>query len=224
MIRNEDWLQRWQQERLGFHLTKVNPLLMRYGPRILRKPGRVLVPLCGKSLDLLWLAQQGHEVLGVELAGEAVPALEAQSGCSFQRQQPPQGLAEAVAGQLRVLTGDFFELSSEQAGEIDAVYDRAALVAVDPSRQGEYVRKLSELAPQAPLLLVGLYYDSREMNGPPFSLPQERAFLLLQDRYRIELLEEEEVLAANEGLRRRGLTWLREYVLYLEPRSGVGRE
>ena len=69
----EFWLERWREGRTHFHQTRITPLLQKYWPTLaVPKGGRVLVPLAGKSLDMVWLAAQGHAVLGVELSQLAV--------------------------------------------------------------------------------------------------------------------------------------------------------
>src|SRR3546814_8142059 len=67
------WQQRWRDNRIGFHRDGVLPLLEKHWPSLgLATGSRVFVPLCGKSLDMAWLAARGHRVLGVELSPLAV--------------------------------------------------------------------------------------------------------------------------------------------------------
>ena len=69
----EFWRQRWREGRIGFHRTEVMPLLERHWPTLgLAGDSRVLVPLCGKSLDMAWLAAKGHSVLGVDVSELAI--------------------------------------------------------------------------------------------------------------------------------------------------------
>ena len=65
----ECWVERWQEGRTGWHEPDGNDSLKKYW----RAAGRrVLVPLCGKTPDLAWLARLGNEVVGIELAEIAV--------------------------------------------------------------------------------------------------------------------------------------------------------
>ncbi len=67
------WHKRWADNQIGFHQGQVNSYLQTHWPALgLETGSRVLVPLCGKSLDLVWLAGQGYRVLGVELSRRAV--------------------------------------------------------------------------------------------------------------------------------------------------------
>ena len=69
----DGWSSRWDEDRIGFHVTKPNPYLIRYWQHLDEiKPKRCLVPLCGKSLDLVWLSEKVETVIGVELVEKAV--------------------------------------------------------------------------------------------------------------------------------------------------------
>lgn len=75
------WHERWARNEIGFHLGEVNPYLLRHWPSLALPNGaRVLVPLCGKSLDMAWLVEQGFTVVGVELSEKAVRAFLTSNG------------------------------------------------------------------------------------------------------------------------------------------------
>ena len=219
----EFWHARWERGEIGWHLDEINTHLLRYWPALaLPSSATVFVPLCGKTLDMLWLAGEGHRVLGVEISEIAVRELFAQHGLSptvteagrFQRWQ---------ADELTVLRGDFFDLTPAELNGIGAVYDRASLIALPPSRRSAYAAHLKAIAPMtAPALLITLAYDQREMRGPPFSVQPEEVAALYADRYAIGHLDTIDALADAPGFRRRGLTALRESVWLLRPRPDPG--
>ncbi|ROR34158.1 thiopurine S-methyltransferase [Inmirania thermothiophila] len=210
------WIARWEQGQTGWHLPEVNPQLRRWWARLgLAAPGRVFVPLCGASLDLGWLAGRGHEVVGCELAPTAVARCFAEAGL-----EPAVAAAGALrrwrAGRLEILEGDFFRLDPETLGAVEAVYDRAALVAFPPAMRAHYVAHLRRLAPRAPQLLVTLDYPQEEMEGPPFAVPEAE----VRARYAgctVERLADEDVLEAQPRFRARGLTRLREQAFLIRP-------
>ncbi|MBS7661162.1 thiopurine S-methyltransferase [Pseudomonas lalucatii] len=210
------WQARWAQGQIGFHQDEVNPYLRRYWPELaLRGAGRVLVPLCGKSLDLLWLAAQGHRVLGVELAQKAVEDFFAE-----QRLQPQVSqlgpFRVYAAGAVELWCGDFFHLRAEHLLECTAVYDRAALIALPPSMRQRYAAHLGTiLAPGSRGLLVSLDYAQEQMDGPPFAVSDAEVQGLFAAGWRLELLEAGDVLAENDRFRQRGLQWLDERVYRL---------
>jgi thiopurine S-methyltransferase len=203
------WLEKWEAQQIGFHLENVNPLLERHWPPPdVREDGVVLVPLCGKSVDLVHLRRLGHGVVGVELSPLAIRQFFDEHGLRPAIRNM-DGLEVFEAEGICLIRGDFFELRQEHLPEIDAVYDRAALIAMPPERQPAYAAQLMGLVPEtAPILLIALEYAPHEMNGPPFSTPPERVERLFGGRYRIEPLESGDALAGNEGLRARGLSAL----------------
>ncbi|RMD78747.1 MAG: thiopurine S-methyltransferase, partial [Gammaproteobacteria bacterium] len=173
------WEARWAQGRTGFHQPRPNPLLERHWAALGVPPeAPVLVPLCGKSLDMVWLRQQGHPVVGVEVVEQAVAAFFAERGLRPRRR--PAGAAVLwEAGGYRILQGDLFALGPEEVGPVGACYDRAALVALPRSARRRYVAHLGRLLPAAaPCLLITLDYPPGEMEGPPFSVPPEEVWEL----------------------------------------------
>ncbi|MFH2134725.1 MAG: thiopurine S-methyltransferase [Pseudomonadota bacterium] len=142
---NHLWLEFWRDQRSDFHQSVVNPLLTKFWPELgLAQGSRVFVPLCGKSLDMLWLAQQGHEVIGIELSPVAVEAFFSENGL-----QPTQQQVGAFTlwrdGRISILCGDYFALTKADLGMIDTVYDRSALTALPEEIRNEYVAQLSRL-------------------------------------------------------------------------------
>lgn len=185
---HEEWLARWREGRIGFHEGRPNALL---GRQIARLAGcrRVLVPLCGKAEDLAFLAEHGHEVIGVELAEQAVRAFFA--GHALAPSIAARGpFAAYHAGAFTLLVGDFFAATPELIGPVDALYDRAALIALPAELRPRYVALLRALLPaRAPALVITLEYDQHAMAGPPFAVlePELRA---LYAGATVELVEE----------------------------------
>lgn len=165
---SEDWKSRWEEGRIGWHEADGNSALRKYWPT----PGngeRVLVPLCGKSPDLLWLAQQGHDVTGVELSEVAVRAFFVESSLEFAAIEAGGFLVfKCASPRITLVCGDYFGYSDKP---FDALYDRASLVALPQQMRPEYVRHTkSLLKPDATQLLITLEYDQSKANGPPYSV------------------------------------------------------
>ena len=191
------WLERWEQGQIGFHQSEVHPELVAHADRFLGGgPRDVLVPLCGKTVDLTWLARRGHAVTGVELAEAACKQFHDESGITptmdivgAHRVYRSEGLAFVL--------GDWFTWR----GRYDRVWDRAAMVALPPSMRAAYVAHLKSLAPGGVLLLSTFTYDTRISGGPPFSIEPdevERAYP------GVTLLREADVLAQMPAMRARG--------------------
>jgi len=182
-------------------------------------PARVLVPLCGKSLDLLWLAEQGYQVVGVELSELAVRAFFEEQAIEAKYSQNGD-LQLWEAGNLQLWCGDFFQLCAEQLGQVDAVYDRAALIALPPPMRQQYVDHMQTLVGAVPHLLVTMEYPQQQMSGPPFCVERPEVVQLFSDRYRgTDTPICEDVLKDNSNLQARGIGRLNECVYLLQVRK-----
>jgi len=207
------WLDRWEQRQIGFHLPEVNAHLRKHWSALALDAGeRVLVPLCGKSKDMLWLHELGHLVTGVELSHIAVQAFFAENALEMNMRGDNVYFSPQAPG-IRVHQSDFFTLAPEQLGEIRAVYDRAALVALPDQMRKQYVQQLAGLlTPGATVLLVTMDYPQEQMDGPPFNVDGKEVCRLYGEMFDIQLLESLDVLAGNDRLAERGLTRMLEQI------------
>jgi thiopurine S-methyltransferase len=207
------WHERWESSDIGFHRQEIDALLRQYWSGLALGHGqRVLAPLCGKSLDLLWLAGAGHPVTGVELSPLACAAFFAENRLSPRRYQ--RGPFEVwEADEIRILQGDFFDLGPSEVAECAGVYDRAALIALPPPMRADYVRHLAAILPAGVrMLLLTLEYDQSARAGPPFAVGEAEVRALYEPSYAVELLDTRDALAPDSPWRRQGLTWLTETV------------
>ena len=207
----EFWLERWQSNQIGFHLEQVNPLLVRHFETLSGRQ-RLLVPFCGKSLDLPWLVEQGCHVTGVELSELAASAFhqEQKRAASLGRKY---GLKSYSSSGLDFLVGDLFDLVVTEEQTFDAVYDRAALIAQPAGQRAKYVQHLRRvLRPDAVILLITITYDPAEMKGPPFAVTDAEVREVFRDFGRIDRLESVDVLDENPRFRQKGVTGMQESV------------
>jgi thiopurine S-methyltransferase len=192
------WHERWASNQIGFHEGQVNPLLVGHFEALqLPKDARVFLPLCGKTLDIDWLLSRGCRVVGAELSPLA--AMQVFERLAMSPQSHRFGsLERRSAAKLDVFVGDIFDLTAGMLGPVDAVYDRAALIALPPELRRRYAKHLLVLAPAAPQLLITLDYDQRLMNGPPFSVPAAEVRDLYAD-HSAELLSQQDVAGGLKG-------------------------
>ncbi len=164
----EPWLERWQEGRIGWHEDSGNASLKKHW----RASGRtVLVPLCGKSVDLAWLAAQGNRVVGVELSQIAVEAFFTEQQLDFEVRDGALRRFDAIGVDITIFCGDFMELDDVRC---DAHYDRGALVALAAElRPGYAAHVRSLLSDDAEQLVITLDYDQSVAIGPPFSIDDE---------------------------------------------------
>ncbi len=212
-MEHSDWLERWREGRTPFHMDRINPWLEHFSHLLdLGPERRVLVPLCGKSLDLGYLARQGGSVIGVDLAEEALRQVLARE----QRQAVRQERGDAVflqAEPFTLVAADILTLTPEQIGRVDAIWDRAALVALPMACHAPYIKMLlSVLKPGGRILMVSMEYDVTLMDGPPFSVSAREIGELLGDGGQMELLVEQEVDADEPVRLHHDLPWVKESV------------
>ena len=207
----EFWHRRWQDNRIGFHQESINAYLQAHWSRLNLPAGaHVFVPLCGKTRDMAWLAEQGYAVTGVEISELAVAAFFDEQGLTptvtctarFQRWRH---------GSLTILCGDFFNLAVHDTGQIQGLYDRAALIAFPADQRKRYVQHLIGLLPETLVgLLITLDYPPLEMEGPPFAVTDEELRALFPVDFKLEMVAGRDCLNDSPRFRERGISRLME--------------
>ncbi|STX37033.1 thiopurine S-methyltransferase [Legionella feeleii] len=168
------WLNLWREGKTIFHRTEVNPdLSARWASLQLPPDATVLVPLCGKSLDMLWLMEQGFRVIGIELSEQAALQFSEENQLTLVKKIYPQAISYRTKS-LTIWVANIFSLDQALIVPADAIYDRAALIALPANLRAHYVRCcLQWLKARGKILLKTMYYDDSEMEGPPFSVADE---------------------------------------------------
>ena len=193
------WHQRWKNKEIHFHEQAVNPLLVRHIDSLDLSPGsRVLVPLCGKTLDMGWLVARGHRVVGAELSADAVEELFTELGVTPQRRSA-NGLIHFHTDALDIFAGDIFRLRQESLGSVDAVYDRAALVALPEEMRQRYAQHVTAITGGVPHLLISYEYDQSLQAGPPFAVFEAEITAHYAVTHDVRLLEREEMPGGLKG-------------------------
>ena len=215
-MKKEFWLERWERSEIGFHQDEINPYLARYWPELSwSRGGEVFVPLCGKSMDMVWLRQQGSFVLGVELSPVAVQDFFHEHGMSPERVSGGK-FDNYIADGICLSCGDFFDLRKEDMAQVSAVYDRASLVALPPNMRESYARHLVDiLPPGTKILLVTFDYPQSEMQGPPFAVSVNEVEALYGKYADIRLMAQEDALVQNPRFKQRGVSRMEESIFLL---------
>jgi thiopurine S-methyltransferase len=190
-MHHDFWHERWQNQQIGFHLPEANPLLVKHLPSLQLKQGaRIFLPLCGKTLDIAWLLAQGYRVVGAELSKVAIEDL----FNDLNLTPTITNLGEITyysATNIELLVGDIFKVTPAMLGKIDAVYDRAALVALPDDMRKSYSTHLMALTNHAPQLLICFEYEQSLHAGPPFSICADEVKQHYQTAYDLNLLASE---------------------------------
>ncbi|QYJ85740.1 thiopurine S-methyltransferase [Shewanella mesophila] len=214
------WHEKWASQQIGFHLGEVNPLLVDNWDALNVTTGaKVFVPLCGKSLDICFLAERGLDVVGCELSQTAVE----QFFSDNQLDVDAQALTDHTlyrTEQVAIYQGDLFTLPAHLLEGISAFYDRAALIAWPDEMRRQYVLQLAKLLPPKSLgLLITLDYPQETLNGPPFAVSNDWVMDHMSEHFEIELLHTEDVLADNPRFVKKQVPWLTESVYRLTRRG-----
>jgi thiopurine S-methyltransferase len=210
-VQPDFWLDRWRTAQIGFHQAAADRHLKSYWPQLKLPPNsRVFVPLCGKSLDLMWLRTSGHTVIGVELSPLALESFAMEHGIPATRRVLPDFDVFEADG-FTLFRGDYFKLTPTLLGNVSAVYDRAALISWEPAEREAYVKHLTALtSPGTQMLLIAVEFPPEQMKGPPFPVTRGTIEDLYAGHWSIEELARHEILELEPRLKARGLTELRE--------------
>ncbi len=222
------WLERWQNSQIGFHQDDFNTLLMKHWPTLVptgagaaASGSEVFLPLCGKSRDMTWLAGEGGcgKVIGVELSRLAIEQFFTDNGLAIPAPRALDGFNIYENGPYELWCGDFFDFPAQRLASTGLCFDRASLIALPEEMRRRYAEKMSTVLPAAAkTLLLTIDYDPSEMDGPPFSVPDDEVATLYAGRRTVERLETRDALEGSENLKRRGLTALTTSVFIIGER------
>lgn len=214
----EFWLENWKNNKIDFHQQAINSHLLSFWQQLnIALTSSVFVPLCGKSLDLLWLSEQGHNVIGIEISELAICDFFTENRLNYSKLKQ-DNFYRWKAEQLTIWQGDFFNLKANHLQDVEGVFDRASLVALPIKLRQKYAQHLKQILPiKAKLLLVTFEYQQSEMNGPPFSVHESEVYELYADHYKIKLLLKKDVLADYPQFQNIGIKDLQEKIYLLEP-------
>ena len=205
------WQNKWRENQIGFHQLSFNEHLQAHWPSLYGESGTTLVPLCGKSLDLKYLAQYGHTV-GIEYAQTAI-----QQYFQELRVEPIRGQQWGYPSfthqQTTLLRGDFFRLGTAVKSEFDYVYDRAALIALRPDTREAYVECLAKACRRGAInLTITIDYAQHEMQGPPFALGPRAVEDLYGRHFKVDCLFSSPPAIAEGGISARGVSTVQTHV------------
>lgn len=184
------WHERWENNEIGFHQEVATPLLQAHWDTTFGRTATVLVPMCGKSKDLLWLAERGVNVIGVELSEIAVKDFFTENELNHKVSSGKLATYQCVDSPITIYQGDFFALPQEILASCDAVFDRGSLVALPQEMRDAYVDLFSvSMAPGSQVLLITLEHNSSK--NPPFSLEEKEVQRLYGKNFVLQRLGED---------------------------------
>lgn len=214
------WKSRWRKDHTGWHMDEVYPPLKTLWYQLnLPQNATVLIPLCGKTLDIDWLAGQGHQVVGIDISEKAISILKDRLPYAFHNTSKGP-LKCYKSDSVTLWCGDFFKLQPEWVPAIDAIYDKAALIALPPEKRSTYASHLQTfIQPHTQIFLNCFEYKQNEMSGPPFSVTRKELQKLYGQRFNLHVLHERSLLEELSRFKQRGLkSYLIEKIYHLYPK------
>eukprot|EP00668_Euglena_longa_P043404 GGOE01057671.1.p1 GENE.GGOE01057671.1~~GGOE01057671.1.p1 ORF type:complete len:304 (-),score=25.47 GGOE01057671.1:101-880(-) len=191
------WGQRWHTNQIPFHQPEVHPALQRHLSKLVagQPSAKIFVPMCGKSLDLKFLAGLGHQVVGVEFVRRAIEDFFSENSIAYTVERCSELGEDADVfvsgdGRIRLYRCDLYRFHSGVCSTFDAIWDRGSLVAAKPADRKRYIELMHSLmSPTCQYLLESATYDQSQMPGPPNSVPYNVIQELFGDRFEVEQLE-----------------------------------
>ncbi len=183
------WLSRWQDNNIAWHKNTTNKRLIKWLPSVRENNSVVFVPLCGKSLDMLYLLDNGFKIIAVELSELAIVDFFSKNNIKFHKSIQDDFIVYS-ANNITIFVGDYFKLSKNMLKDINLVYDRAALVALPYDMRIKYVKHLVNISPMTlTILLLTLNYPQKKLDGPPFAVSFDEVGALFGDYFTYHQLE-----------------------------------
>lgn len=183
------WINAWNEGRTNFHKSTFHEKLLEFFPQFNPQENqKVLVPLCGKTKDMIWLQGQKLKVHGIELYENPVKEFFSENQFVPVKTQDDNFINYSYRN-LTISCGDFFKLTPDPV--YDFVYDRASLVALPSAMRKNYAQLLKKvLKTGGKYLLIAYEYDQSKMEGPPFSVTEKEIHELYQDTFSIKRMDE----------------------------------
>ena len=218
------WESRWRNNRTGFHVNGVFPTIVDVWDDHFSDVdlSTVLVPLCGKSHDMLWLKhKEAQKIIGIEAIAQACEEFfeEQDEENVISVEKKPFTLYEK--GIFQLWQGDFFKMRKKLIPNPTFVFDRAALVALPPDMRIKYVQKIDELTAGSDSCVKFLHtfeYNQSKMSGPPFAVSEDEVFQLYDKNWHIHQILNRPIIDRLEKYKHRGLKEMAEVVYRLERR------
>ncbi|GAA6212104.1 thiopurine S-methyltransferase [Hyphomicrobiales bacterium 4NK60-0047b] len=194
------WHERWNNNEIPFHESEANKNLVNNLDKLqIKEKSRIFIPLCGKTLDIGWLLSRRYKVVGAELSEFAINEL-------FKQLEVKPIIKDTgslkcySAPNIDIFVGNIFELTIEDIGLVDAIYDRGAYVALPKEIRSKYSQHMKDITKNAPQLLIAYEYNQNLMKGPPFSIPPKELENNYNDAYEITNLNSKDVEGGLKGI------------------------
>ncbi|XP_060555168.1 probable thiopurine S-methyltransferase [Ruditapes philippinarum] len=191
---NDGWKNMWDKGETDFHQSTFDRFLDLRKAELLGENRSVFLPLCGKTLDIIWFYNHGFKVSGVEIAELAVQQFFSENNieCKVESLQTVPGkLYKSIDNKIQLYVADMFEMTPELCGQFDIIWDSKAFVAINRSDRQKYINTLvSLMKKEGRYYLASIDYDPAVWPGPPHSCPDKVIVSNYSGRFNIEILKD----------------------------------
>lgn len=206
IITQEEWQDKWVNHKIGFHQAEGHQLLKKHLDNFLKGESRLRVffPLCGKAVEMKWFADLGHSVIGVEISELGIREFFMEQNLSYSEEPiteiPGAKVFKSSSGNISLYCCSIFDLPRANIGKFDRIWDRGALVAVNPSDRGRYADTVLYLLRKGFLYLMSVFsYDPTQFEGPPFYVPDSEIQALFGTKCNIHCLEKVDAIEKRKN-------------------------
>jgi len=222
-MKNNYWLDKWQTNDIAFHEQDINADLIAYVNELNLKPGEhIFVPLCGKTKDMLWLADRGFHVIGVELSPIACSDFFAELNITPHITTQSK-FTKYQYNNIELFCGDLFDLTNSDLPIIHAVYDCKALIALPSDLRKRYIDHIVSCAGTKIRILLLTRETNCQVKPPPFPVNKDEVNLLYSSYFDVELLKHLPITDIPERLVKKGYAEMTESVYLISEKSTVAR-
>lgn len=212
------WHKKWEKNEIGFHLDSYNPILTKHWIDFksnFSKLGSVLIPLCGKSKDILFFSDMGLKVTGVELSEDAIIAFFKENNLAYNVSIVNNSkLYSCLEKDIQIFNCDILTLSHKDLGKVEMIYDRASIVALPQKIRTDYVKWIHEIKNNETKVFMNVFeFDAP--NGPPFSITLSDIKNYFSDSFTVTLIESIDIEAHKIQIHKNDISWLKSQIYFL---------
>lgn len=208
------WKECWNTPNVEFHNPQLNELFVKYHQRMLTRPGmRIFVPLCGKAVEMKWLVDHGHKVVGLEAAPVPCKAFFEENGIPYNVKEM-KGIHgekyESLDHNIVIYSCDFFLFTADICGEFDGIWDSGGLNSMDVEDREAYIRRIRTLMGKGCVNLTEFVNFDKSMVDITWSMTKEELQKVFGEGFIVEDLNE---MAAPQRLKRQGCDTLKLFAI-----------
>ncbi|KAM9307702.1 putative thiopurine S-methyltransferase [Gastrophryne carolinensis] len=169
----DNWKRNWEIGKIVFHEKEKHPLLVEFLDEMIngRQKLNIFFPLCGKNVDMKWLAEKGHTIVGVDISEIGLKQFFEEQSVPFVEEAVPDipgaKVFKSTSENISLYCCSIYQISDSVIGKFDGIWDRGSLVAINLIERQRYVDiMLSLLNQDCRYLLITVDFNPALIQGP----------------------------------------------------------